>query len=210
MNEQLSIGNIISNGFSYGFKNILNLFGAIILWIITIWIPYLNIGTTIGLVGLIVHMSKGESFSPTVIFDAKYRRNFGEFFLLCGFMWIGIYIASMLLIIPGIVLKVAWGQSLYLFLDKGIKPLGSLRKSNDITYGKKWSIFLGKLILMIIVGIIFVIVVAIFSKIWGFLGVLFTFIGIIVIIAIAMGVDAYIYSVLSKEVKEVEPETETA
>ena len=206
MNEQLSIGSIISNGLSYGFKNILNLLGAIVLWIVTIWIPYLNIGTTIGLIGLVVHMSKGEPFSPTVIFDAKYRKNFGEFFLLCGFMMIGINFASMLLIIPGIVLEVAWGQSLYLFLDKGIKPLGALRKSNDITYGKKWSIFLGELILMIIVGIIFVIVVAIFSKIWGFLGGLFTFIGIIFIIAIAMGVKAYIYSVLSKE---VEPEVET-
>ena len=205
MNEQLSIGSIISNGLSYGFKNVLNLLGAIVLWILTIWIPYLNIGTTIGLVGLVVHMSKGEPFSPTVIFDAKYRRNFGEFFLLYGFMMIGIYFASMLLIIPGIVLEVAWGQSLYLFLDKGIKPLGALRKSNEITYGKKWSIFLGELILMLIVGIIFVIVVAIFSKIWGFLGGLFTFIGIIVIIAIAMGVKAYIYSVLSKEVEtEVE------
>lgn len=205
MNEQLSIGSIISNGLSYGFKNILNLLGAIILWVVTIWIPYLNIGTTIGLIGLVVHMSKGEPFSPTVIFDAKYRRNFGEFFLLYGFMMIGIYFASMLLIIPGIVLEVAWGQSLYLFLDKGIKPLGALRKSNEITYGKKWSIFLGELILMLIVGIIFVIVVAIFSKIWGFLGGLFTFIGIIVIIAIAMGVKAYIYSVLSKEVEtEVE------
>ncbi len=206
MNEQLSIGSIISNGLSYGFKNILNLLGAIVLWILTIWIPYLNIGTTIGLVGLVVHMSKGEPFSPTVIFDAKYRKNFGEFFLLYSFMMMGIYFASMLLIIPGIVLQVAWGQSLYLFLDKGIKPLGALRKSNDITYGKKWSIFLGELILMIIVGIIFVIVVAIFSKIWGFLGGLFTFIGIIVFIAISMGVKAYIYSVLSKE---VETETET-
>jgi len=207
MNEQLSIGSIISNGLSYGFKNILNLLGAVVLWVLTIWIPYLNIGTTIGLVGLVVHMSKGEPFSPTVIFDAKYRKNFGEFFLLCGFMMIGINFASMLLIIPGIVLQVAWGQSLYLFLDKGIKPLGALRKSNDITYGKKWHIFLGEFILMIIVGIIFVIVVAIFSKIWVFLGGLFTFIGIIVIIAIAMGVKAYIYSVLSKE---VETEVETA
>jgi len=207
MNEQLSIGSIISNGLSYGFKNILNLLGAVVLWVLTIWIPYLNIGTTIGLVGLVVHMSKGEPFSPTVIFDAKYRKNFGEFFLLCGFMMIGINFASMLLIIPGIVLQVAWGQSLYLFLDKGIKPLGALRKSNDITYGKKWHIFLGEFILMIIVGIIFVIVVAIFSKIWVFLGGLFTFIGIIVIIAIAMGVKAYIYSVLSKE---VETEVDTA
>jgi len=206
MNEQLSIGSIISNGLSYGFKNILNLLGAIVLWVLTIWIPYLNIGTTIGLVGLVVHMSKGEPFSPTVIFDAKYRKNFGEFFLLCGFMMIGINFASMLLLIPGIVLQVAWGQSLYLFLDKGIKPIGALGKSNDITYGKKWNIFLGELILMIIVGIIFVIVVAIFSKIWGFLGGLFTFIGIIFIIAIAMGAKAYIYSVLSKD---VEPETET-
>ncbi len=207
MDEQLSIGNIISNGFSYGLRNILNLLGAIILWIVTIWIPYLNIGTTIGLVGLVVHMSKGEPFSPTVIFDSKYRKNFGEFFLLGGFLMIGIYFASMLMIIPGIVLQVAWGQAFYLFLDKGIKPLGALRKSNDITYGKKWNIFLGELILMLIVGIIFVILVTIFYKIWGFLGGLFTFIGIIAIIAIAMGVKAYIYSVLSKG---VESEVETS
>ncbi|HEX37986.1 MAG TPA: hypothetical protein ENG70_03900 [Candidatus Cloacimonetes bacterium] len=206
MNEQLSIGNIISNGFSYGFKNILNLLGAIILWLVTIWIPYLNIGTTIGLVGLIVHMSKGKPFSPTVIFDAKYRKNFGEFFLLYGFMAIGIYFASILMLIPGIVLQVAWSQALYLFLDKDVKPLSALRKSNELTYGKKWNIFLGIFILMVIVGIIFAILVAIFNAIWSFLGGLFTFIGIIIIIAIGMGVNAYIYSVLSKEFEaEKEP-----
>ena len=198
MDEQLSIGNIISNGFSYGFKNILNLLGAIILWIVTIWIPYLNIGTTIGLVGLVVHMSKGKPFSPTVIFDAKYRKNFGEFFLLYGFMAIGIYFASILMIIPGIVLQVAWSQAMYLFLDKDLKPLTALRKSNELTYGKKWNIFLGIFILMVIIGILFAILVAIFNAIWSFLGGLFTFIGIIIIIAIGLGVHAYIYSVLSK------------
>ncbi|MBS3742461.1 MAG: hypothetical protein KGY74_10105, partial [Candidatus Cloacimonetes bacterium] len=194
-----------SNGFSYGFRNVLNLFGAIFLWIITIWIPYINIGTTIGIVSLIVHMSKGETISPTLIFDAKYRKNFGEFFLLCGFNFIGVYIASLLLIIPGLVLRVAWGQSLYLFLDKNFAPLKALRKSNEITYGKKWTIFLGKIILMIILGIIFAILVWIFSEIWSFLGGLFTIIGIILIIAIAMGVNAYIYKVLSQK---VEPEVE--
>jgi len=205
MKEQLTIGDIISNGFSYGFRNVLNLFGAIFLWIITIWIPYINIGTTIGIVSLIVHMSKGETISPTLIFDAKYRKNFGEFFLLCGFNFIGVYIASLLLIIPGMVLRVAWGQSLYLFLDKNIAPLKALRKSNEITYGKKWTIFLGKIILMIILGIIFAILYAIFNAIWSFLGGLFVVIGIILIIAIAMGVNAYIYKVLSQK---VEPEVE--
>ncbi|MBS3768499.1 MAG: hypothetical protein KGY75_10330, partial [Candidatus Cloacimonetes bacterium] len=132
-------------------------------------------------------------------------KNFGEFFLLCGFNFIGVYIASLLLIIPGLVLRVAWGQSLYLFLDKNFAPLKALRKSNEITYGKKWTIFLGKIILMIILGIIFAILVWIFSEIWSFLGGLFTIIGIILIIAIAMGVNAYIYKVLSQK---VEPEVE--
>ena len=211
MKEQLTIGDIISNGFSYGFRNVLNLFGAIFLWIITIWIPYINIGTTIGIVSLIVHMSKGETISPTLIFDAKYRKNFGEFFLLYGFMAIGIYFASLLMLIPGMVLQVAWGQSLYLFLDKNFAPLKALRKSNDITYGKKWTIFLGKIILMIILGIIFVILLLIFKAIWSFLGGLFAVVGIIIIIAISMGVNAYIYKVLSQELepKKEEPVAES-
>ena len=47
--EKLSIGLIITGAFKKGFKNSLAIFVNGLLWVITIWIPYLNVGTTIGL-----------------------------------------------------------------------------------------------------------------------------------------------------------------
>ena len=47
----LTVGSIISKGFEIGIKNIGTVAGAGVLWILTFWIPYLNVGTTIGLLG---------------------------------------------------------------------------------------------------------------------------------------------------------------
>ena len=78
----MKVSHIVKEGIGIGFKNLIPLVGTIVLYLLTCWIPYLNVGTTIALVALPAAMSRGEAISPTEIFDPKYRKNMGNFFLL--------------------------------------------------------------------------------------------------------------------------------
>lgn len=200
----ISIGSIVSEGFKLGFKNIASLIGAVFLWIITIWIPYINVGTTIGLLSIVIAMSKGSMISPTEIFDRKYRQYMGEFFLIVAFLYIGITVGFVFLVIPGLVISLAWGQSIYLMLDREMNPIEALKVSNQITYGEKWTIFWGTLIL----GLIFYALILVLSGI-GYMisetavGIL-SVIGVIVFYPIMLGAYAHIYGQLVKKLDQAE------
>ena len=150
MYTKLSIGGIISQGVKLGFINIISIFIATILWILTIWIPYINVGTTIGLLSMPIGMSKANVVSPTEIFNEKYRQYMGEFFVLTGLKSQGLMPAYLFLIIPGIILNLSWSQSIFLLIDRGINPAEALTLSNKLTYGYKAKIFFAKLILAIL------------------------------------------------------------
>jgi len=51
--EQLTISSIFRNSIAIGSRGALSVMGAVIFWALTLWIPYLNVGTTIGLLGLV-------------------------------------------------------------------------------------------------------------------------------------------------------------
>lgn len=205
MEPRLTIGGIISNSINIGLKNSGSIIGAIVLWVLTIWIPYLNVGTTIGLLTLVVVMSKGGVVSPTEIFKDKYRQYMGEFFLLVGFLTLGVTIGYAFMIIPGIVISVAWGQALYLMVDKGMNPTEALTTSNKITYGHKLTIFIGKFVLVVVLMIAVFIVAAIFRAASNFLGGLVVFVGYLLAFSISFAADAYIYGEL---VKKLDPPAE--
>ena len=198
--NQLSISGIITNAIQIGMKNVASIIGAVILWVLTIWIPYINVGTTIAMIGLVVAISKGGVISPTEIFNAKYRKNMGEFFLLIIFLMMGMYGGMIFLIIPGIVISIAWGQAIYLLIDKDLNPTEALTVSNKITYGKKWTIFLGNFILAIALMVAIFILSYIFGSVSDILGVIVGLVGYVIFIAIMMAAAAYIYGELSKEV----------
>jgi hypothetical protein len=73
--QTLSVSGIISGAMKTGLSNIGTILGAGILWILTIWIPYLNVGTTIAMLHLVVKLGRGEKFSPMDIFNKEYRTN---------------------------------------------------------------------------------------------------------------------------------------
>lgn len=196
--NQLTIGGIIANSISIGLKNMASLVGAIILWLITIWIPYLNVGTSIAMIGIVIAMSKGGVFSPTEIFSARYRKHMGEFFLLCAFLTFGVFVGHAFLIIPGIVISIAWSQAIFLLIDKELNPTEAIAVSNQLTYGKKWTMFLGYLFLSIILLIIMGILVGIFTYISKILGIIIGVLCYIAFISILMACAAYIYGELSK------------
>jgi len=146
----MTVSDVLKNGFSIGIKNFFSLAGAVILYLLTIWVPYINVGTTIALYTLPAAMSRGEIISPTEIFDSKYRRNMGNFFLLSVFLSLGVFFGLLFLIIPGIVLMYAWSLAILLLVDKGLNPMQALNESNVRTYGHKLTIFLSYLILGIL------------------------------------------------------------
>src|SRR4051812_44524484 len=118
----LTVAGIVKNGLQTGLKNAASLLGAGVLWALTIWIPYLNVRTTIGVVGLIAAMSKGEVISPTAIFRPEYRKQMGEFFLVQAFISVGVTIGLTFMVVPGIIIALSWGLAPLLVIDQGVNP----------------------------------------------------------------------------------------
>ena len=75
VNKKVTVTKIVIDSLCTAFKNIPSILGAAILWILTCWIPYINVGTTIALLyGLPLELSQGKIMKPTAIFDASYRK----------------------------------------------------------------------------------------------------------------------------------------
>ncbi|MFO8021366.1 MAG: hypothetical protein R6U65_02780 [Perlabentimonas sp.] len=196
MEKKLEFGQLLSNTFTIGLKNLPSLVGCIVLWGLTIWIPYVNVGTTIAIVTIPAALSKGKVISPLEIFDKKYFRYMGEFFLVTGLRSIILFPAAMFLIVPAIVLGIAYSLSTLLVVDKGKGAADALKLSNKLTYGNKLTIFLAQLVL----GIGIMVVLFILSKIWSVL----VLIGLILIAPIMLGFKANIYGQLAVDVQEEE------
>ena len=190
---ELSVGEIVSNGLSIGMKNFVNLVFAAILWGVTIWIPYLNLGTTIGLIDIIARIGRGDSISPTEIFEAKYRARIGEFFLFLAFYFAGIIAAYPFLATP--IVQTAWSMAPFLFVDKDADPLEALKKSNQLTYGHKLTIFLSMIAIMGAVLIIAIIGSAINSVIITLLA----FFVSLLTVPVYAGAISYVYNKLTGE-----------
>jgi len=197
MENKVQLGTVFSEGFTNGMKNLPSLLGALVLWILTIWIPYVNVGTTIAILTLPILMSKGIVFSPLDIFNKKYYRFMGEFFLTSGLMFMGIMMGTFFFFIPGIVISIAWSLAIYLVLDKGLNASEAIRVSNKLTYGNKWTLFAVQLVL----GIGFCIAFAIFCFI-PFIGWLLNLCLFVVFMAVSLGCSSSIYGTLSKNVEE--------
>lgn len=196
MESKFTVQDAFINAIKLGMMNFLSLIGCIILWIITIWIPYLNVGTTIALATLPAKMSQGGIISPLEIFEGKYRKYMGEFFLVLGLKWMATFPAFLFLIIPGIVLKLAYSQATLLVIDKGINPSESLSLSNRVTHGYKWTIFFTYLLIFVA----FFIVSYVLSLITPILSAIL----LLVIMPIIFGANAFIYGKLTEDIPSLD------
>lgn len=199
--KKLDIKEVLTEGVGIGIKNIVSLVLATILYVVTVWIPYLNVGTTIAMMSIPVELSKGNIINPLFIFDAKFRKNMGEFFILVGLQAMAMVPAFLMGIIPGIVLSYAWVLAIYLFIDKDLHALDALRKSNELTYGNKWRMFFISLILAIALGIV--------TGILGIIphvGAILNVIVMILYYPIQLGCNAVIYKQLTNPEEEVKAE----
>ena len=139
--KKLEILPTVQQGIELALKNYLSIVVTVALYVVTLFIPYINVGTTIAMASLPAEMAKGTIINPLFIFDGKYRRNMGEFFILMSLMTGAVGVGFLFGIIPGIVIGYAWYIAVILFVDKDMPALESLRESNRLTYGNKARIF---------------------------------------------------------------------
>ncbi len=200
--NKITVFGVIPEGFNIGVKNALSLLGAVILYILTIWIPFINVGTTIAMASLPVALSKGKIVSPTFIFDAKYRKYMGEYFTLIGLMSIAILPALLFMIVPGIIIAIGWSLAIYILLDKEVAPGEAMIQSNKATYGYKWTIFAISFILVVV----FMVLTYIFSLLGGF-GTFLNIILTLCYIVVGIGCNTVIYKNLVLNYDNTEEET---
>jgi hypothetical protein len=152
---KLDIISTIKEGVAIGMANIVPVFVNVLLWVLTIWIPYLNVGTTIGLwAGIVSKAGKGEKVPMTEIFDPKYRKYMGEYFITAGLMGIGIGAGIVFLVVPAIVMGIAWCLAPLLVIDKGKNPTEAITLSNNYTYGNKGRMFCIYLLVFLAFGLV--------------------------------------------------------
>ena len=197
--KKLDFAETFKDAITIGVKNAPSVIAAVALFLVTIWIPYINIGTFIAITLLPTQLAKGEVINPLGIFDSKYRRYMGEFLITMGLMVIPTYIAFIFMFIPGIVLSLAWSLAYYFLIEKGKNPIEALRASNDATYGSKWTMFAVALVF----GIAAAIVMLIFSAICGMINVGFiTFIVMFALVVIVMSIGMAISASYWKQLKD--------
>lgn len=204
MAQKLQIKQTIMDGIMYGLKNIPSLLGMVVLYVLTIWIPYLNVGTTIGVQKAVIKIGRGEVINPLDIFKSENRKNLGDYFLLYGLMSMGIAGAMAFMFIPGIVVSIAWSFAMYFFLDKGLSPTKCLKVSWKSTEGEKWTIFwitfLTCLIFSLVAGLLFGL-----SGI-KFVGWLFAILGVavyLIMFAAMLAVQGVMYAHFSAKADEI-------
>lgn len=197
--KKLDFGETLKDSVAIGVKNAPSVIVAVVLFLITIWIPYINIGTFIAITLLPTQLAKGEVINPLGIFDSKYRRYMGEFLITMGLMVIPIYIAVIFMIVPGIVLSIAWSLAYYFLIEKGKNPMQAIKASNDATYGSKWTMFF----VILVFGVLASIVMLVFSAICGLINVGFiTFVVMFVLIVLFMSIGMSINASFWKQMKD--------
>ena len=201
MNKKLNIMATIKDGLSIALINFLSLILVTVLYLITIWIPYLNVGTTIAMSSLPAEMAKGDAINPLFIFNGKYRRNMGEFFILMALMSGAIGVGFLFMGIPGLVISIAWSFAAVLFVDKDMSALDCLRESNRLTYGNKWRIFGAEFLMGLALGVLVGIISGLFSigdiNWLEAIGTILSIILIIFMVPAIYGVEASIYKQLT-------------
>ena len=197
--KKLDFAQTLRDAIYIGVKNAPSIIAALVLFLITIWIPYLNIGTFIAITLLPTQLAKGEVINPIGIFDSKYRRYMGEFFITTGLMVFPILIACLFLYIPGIVLSLSWSLAYYFLIEKGKNPMQAIKASNDATYGSKWIMFF----IMLVVGVLFGVAFGIFGAICSLINVGFiTFVVMFVLIVLALSISMVVNASIWKQLKD--------
>ncbi|MCL2800641.1 MAG: hypothetical protein FWD28_02660 [Treponema sp.] len=191
-NKKLDFIGTFKEGIGIGLKNIVPIIVNFILFILTCWIPHFGGGVIIGfVVGVMTKASKGETIPMTEVFDAKYRKFMGEYFLTNGLMAAGAAMAFT----NAISLVYAWRFAAAIAVDKGKGSSEAITLSNLSTYGSKFLMFIIDVLVCIVIGIL----ASIFMMIPG-IGWLLCLLVIIVFCCVYTGINASIYKQLTSNI----------
>ena len=193
--KKLEVIPTLTEACRLGIQNVVPLILTVVLYMLTFWIPYLNVGTTVGLYRIIIDLSKGKTVEPLSIFNKENFENMGGFFLMLGFLTLGTTAAMAFMLIPAIIMGIAWGYAIYIFLEKKVSPLKALMLSDKATYGEKWTIFFISLLFGIIAGVL----CGIFSAIPK-VGIVFVILIVICLCAVAVALEAVLYRHFSEKI----------
>ena len=193
--KKLEVIPTLTEACRLGIQNVVPLILTVVLYMLTFWIPYLNVGTTVGLYRIIIDLSKGETVDPLSIFKKENFENMGGFFLMLGFLTLGTTAAMAFMLIPAIIMGIAWGYAIYIFLEKKVSPLKALMLSDKATYGEKWTIFFISLLFGIVAGVL----CGIFSAIPK-VGIVFVILIVICLCAVAVALEAVLYRHFSEKI----------
>ncbi len=203
--KKITYVGVMSEGATIAVKNVLSMAGAVVLWLLTIWVPYINVGTTIALQTMPIELSKGKVISPLYIFDEKYRKYMGEYFTLTGLISLSVLPALAFLIVPAIIILLGWSLAYYILVDKGVAPGEALVRSNNATSGYKWVLFainISLFVLLMILQMIFTSVAESFGMIF-----IMMLIAVIAVTVYSLSCMAVVYRNLMAEDVPSEPET---
>lgn len=200
--KTLNFGETLRDAITIGIKNAPSVIAAVALWLVTIWIPYLNVGTTIAITLLPTQLAKGDIVNPLGIFDSKYRRYMGEYFITMGLMAFSTLVSALFAFIPAIVISIAWMLSYYFLFEKGKNPIEAIKASNEATYGSKWTIFFVVLSAIILFSFVFSIAMTICNMIdVAFISFIVMFTIVVLTISISMAISASFWKQLKDNVE---------
>lgn len=202
--KKITYVGVMSEGATIAVKNVLSMAGAVVLWFLTIWVPYINVGTTIALQTMPIELSKGKVISPLYIFDEKYRKYMGEYFTLTGLISLSVLPALAFLIVPAIIILLGWSLAYYILVDKGVAPGEALVRSNNATSGYKWVLFAINISISVP---LLILMMMIFSSVAGTFGIIMTLIAVIAVTVYSLSCMAVVYRNLTAEDVPSEPET---
>jgi hypothetical protein len=138
--------------------------------------PVFAIFTVLGSLGILVGMllTYGAVFQvamqdlhgQTVATDAMVKTALAKFLPLLGLailLGLGVFAGCLLLIVPGVILALAWSVAFPALVLENRGIFDAFRRSAALTRGKRWSIFLLFLLVGIVIGVIELVLFALFG-----------------------------------------------
>ncbi len=195
MDHKLSFGEIISFAFKTGIRNFPSLLGCVVLWFLTFWIPYINVGTTIALSTLPAMLSRGEVISPLRIFDGSYRRCMGEYFLALGLKNLVVAPGVLFAFVPAIIMHITYSLTTLLVVDKARPATEAMSLSLKATEGHRATIFFWTVFVFVVLTLIPFLIL---QKIWTPLALIYVLVSSVV----GLAGKAYIYGQLTAHIPD--------
>lgn len=168
VNLGLDVIGMYKGAFVHGAKDLVPVAVAAALWVLTLWVPFINIGTTIAMFTLPVWMVAGRKISPVDIFQQDLRSRMFALLRLHGLViassfillfvmastfaglsviksfswpWLKVLIVFACAAVPFFMLTTAWAMAPFLMIDKDLDPSDALRKSFELTTDRRLGVF---------------------------------------------------------------------